>query len=486
MSAPVRVAGPTPAAVGEGAPRPAAYLHSVSAQALARVIYVGSGAIVFIMLARRFGPAELGLYALVLSLQNIAITAGDLGTTSLLSRDLVASGAGWRRYLGAFIMFRLLLGFLVGGTAALLVGLWSPDELLGALLVCALLLPLNAARFFDPIFQFAGRPYWSTWLALGYAALLPAATWLALADRSTVAAAAGSAFALTGAAYGAAGLVLIVLAGRPLFDHAAIQRIPLIASGASALGAVSLLSMLTLRLDVPLIEWLGGSAAVGLYNAAFRFFDLGVAVVVTLQTPLVPLLARLAAVDRVRLALVCRSLMGWTAALGVAGTLLTACLGPTVLELLFGLPYRSAGAVLALLAAKLTLATLNLLLVLCLMVVAPIGRLWISSAAALATNLALNLLLIPMLGATGAGLAALACELPQLAITALFVRSAHFGIFDCVPWPRVGSAVLAGTVAAALPGSPLLRALLAVGVFAGALRVLRIWPANPLPRMRIN
>ena len=72
---------------------PAAYLRSAAAQALARVLYVASGTIVYVALARLLGPAELGRYALVVTLQNMAVAAADLGTTSLLSRDLVASGA---------------------------------------------------------------------------------------------------------------------------------------------------------------------------------------------------------------------------------------------------------------------------------------------------------------------------------------------------------------------------------------------------------
>ena len=332
MSAREPVAKPATAPASTSGPRPAAYLHSVSAQALARVLYVGSGAIVFVLLARRFGPAELGRYALVLSLQNIGVIAADLGTTSLLSRDLVASGAGWRRYVGAFMLFRLVLGVLVGGVAALLAEWWSPGTLRWAFLVCALLLPLNAARFWDPMFQFVGRPYWSAWLGLGYAVLLPAATWLMLAGRGDEAAAASSAFACVGAVYGAAGVLLMFRAVRPVFGRAAFRRLPVIASGAAALGAISLFSMLTLRLDVLLIDGLSGSADLGRYNAAFRLFDLGVAIIVTLQTPLVPLLALLAAEDRARLAPVCRNLMGWTAALGTAGTLFAACLGPALLE----------------------------------------------------------------------------------------------------------------------------------------------------------
>ena len=463
----------------------ASYLRSVSAQALARLLYILSGTVAFVAVARLLGPYELGRYALVINLQNLAVTAADLGTTSLLARNLVTV-AEHRSYAGSFMMFRLALGGAVGVTMAALTLALAPLDLMPALLVCAALLPLNAARFFDPIFQFQGRPYRSAWLAGLYAVALGtlnAAALMAPSDRATWSAAA---FAVAGGIYGLAGLVVLMRTVRPRLDRSVLPALPAIGRAALPLGVIGLLSMLTLRLDVLMVEWLGGSLTLGLYNAAFRFFDLGVAVIVTLVTPLVPVLARLATQERARLAAAFATTAQAVAAALSLCAILAPRLGPTVLTLLYGPAYAVAGPALGLLAWKLLLGTLNLLLISYLMSIGPIGWLWLGSAAALGVNLALNLVLIPAFGLQGAAQAAMLCELPQLLVTLWFVSRAGLAPWAGTWWPRLLGAILAGTLASAIPAPALLQAAISATVFLVTLSRLSAWPANPLPLLHVD
>lgn len=90
------------------------YTSSVSAQALARVAYVMSGTIVFVVLARVLGPTALGGYVYAINLITIAVAVADLGSTAILARDLVASADGRTVYLANFMSLRFLLAVAVG------------------------------------------------------------------------------------------------------------------------------------------------------------------------------------------------------------------------------------------------------------------------------------------------------------------------------------------------------------------------------------
>jgi O-antigen/teichoic acid export membrane protein len=460
------------------------YGRSVSAQALARVVYIAAGTLVFVLLARTLGPDGLGRYALVVSLFNIATALADLGTTSLLSRDLAAPSSR-PQVVGCFVLFRLALSGAVSVLAAAMAAALAPPGDLALLLACCALVPLSAARFFDPVFQVYGRPFLSAWLALGYAAIMPALTALALVLSSDPARWAVIAYAGSGALYGGAGALMLIRLVRPRFLAVNAADVWDLAAHAMPLGVSSLLGILTLRLDVVLLGWLGTSTMVGEYNAAFRFFDLGVAVIVTALTPLVSVFAHLAAQGGARLRDAFLPVLQVTTAGCLLAALIAPALSPTILSLLYGPAYLVAAPVLDVLAWKLAAGSVNLLLVSLLMTVASIRFVWITAVAGLACNIGLNLLLIPRFGIMGAAAAALLAEAPQIAVTlAMFSRA--------LQWPmhrgwgrRLGATALATLIALhACPGPGVVRAVAATAVFLGMLRLLRAMPANPLPGLR--
>ena len=116
------------------------------------------------------------------------------------------------------------------------------------------------------------------------------------------------------------------------------------------MGVGSLFVMLNMRADVFLLARLASDTAVGLYSAAFRFYDLAALVAVILATPILPIFAAQAAVDRSGLRSVYRRLNDLLGVVLIPVAVLAPIFSPTVMTLAFGEPFRAASPVLDVLA----------------------------------------------------------------------------------------------------------------------------------------
>lgn len=458
------------------------YTVSLSAQALARVVYVASGAAAFVLLARLLGPTKLGAYVYATNLITVVAAFADLGSTGILARDLVASGNRRAVYLADFLALRLIMAVGVAIGAAGAVVAMAERELLLPLLMCCGLLPLFAARFFDPVFQVAERAWLSLLLAGSYGLVMIAGSLLAALLTSQPVFWCVLVYVVSGAAYGVAGLLLAQSLVRPRFRAVTMDGIRGIVTAAGPFCLGSLFGMLTARLDVFLLAAYGTTAMVGQYNAAFRFADLGMAVVITVLTPLVSVFAGLAAADRRSLLRAFEAMMRFVATWATATAVLAPAATPIVVRLLYGPAYAAAAPVLDILAWKFQVAFINMLMFAALMTIASIRFTWWNSALALLVNVAMNLLLIPRLGIMGAGLASLASELVQTAVDLAFLLAAVGHVVTAAWWKRLLLATLCAAVVvhAPLGIDRIWLAGPAALAFFGVLRLLRALPANPL------
>lgn len=459
------------------------YTASLSAQALARVAYVLSGATVFVLLARLLGPSALGQYVFATNLIAVVAALADLGSTGILARDLVASGERRAIYLAEFLVLRVILGAAMAVPAIAIVVVTAPGELLVPLIACCVLLPLMAARFFDPVFQVAGRSWLSLVLSSVYAVAMVAGAAAAALFTARPVFWAVAVYVVCGVAYGIAGLLMSRRLIRADFRLASRQGMRAIVDAAWPFCLGSLFGMLTARFDVFLVEALGTSAMVGQYNAAFRFIDLGLAVVITVLTPLVSVFAGLAAADRRALLRAFDAMMRFVAMWSTAIAVLAPTLTPLVIQILYGPRFAVAVPVLNILAWKFQVAFINLLMFCTLMTVASIRFTWWNSALALAVNIGANLLLIPRFGILGAGIASLASELVQTAIDLAFLLAALGQVFVIGWWTRLAVASLCASavVYAPIDADRIWLLLPAALVFFGLMRLMRAIPGNPLP-----
>lgn len=465
------------------------YGRSLSAQAVSRVVYILAGAAVFVMLARLLGPEDFGAFTWAATFLTVACTLADLGMTPILARDLVATGARRDVWLADFLALRLLLGLSVAPVVALAVALLAPEDLKGVLWAAVLVLPLLAARFFDPIFQVIGRP----WLALPMAALYAVASvGAALAGafsadpvRMTI-----LAHIAAGALYGAVGLAATLRLLRPRLRAASLRGVRDVARAVTPMALSSLMAALATRIDIFVIAEVGTETMVGLYGAAYRFMDLGAAVIVTVLAPLLAVFAALKA-EPGRLLAGFHAMLRLIASASIACGILAIGLAEPVMTLVYGVDYAPAAPALALLAWKFVLAFVNLTVFALVLTCAPIGYSVWNMAMSVAVTGGLSALLVPDHGITGAAFAALVAEMGQLSVNLYMARRAQPGALERRWWARVLPAAAAGLAVALLPWAGpgslpgVVTAVTGAAVFGALLAVLRALPANPLPVLAV-
>ena len=451
-----------------------AYGINLLGQAAGRGIYLLAGFSAFVMVAKVAGPDALGRYGIALAAVAVAVIAADFGTTLTFAARIGACPAEARdAELAEILSARLIVG--AGTGIVLLCALpLLPAATRPALALAALTMPLVAARFLDALFQVCGRPGWSAYPSLSNAAVLVLGTGLALrlgapeAVLSVVAVAAG-------ASYGAVGLALAarLLPLRPAALRAGLAYL----RRAAGVGISNALGTLNARIGLTMLAAFGGAADVGLFTAGYRFFELGVAVAITLATPMVPIFGRAAASGglpaQVRLAL------RWLLTAAGPGCVAAWVLADPVVRLLFGPEYGPSVPVLRIAAPMAAAMIVATVLFAALIALGRTGFAVLSGATGCAVNAAACLLLIPAAGATGAALAALAAEVAMLGVVAaVFTRAAG---------PPVAAsdlpAILVPTLAmgACVAASPAGLSLLAVpaGLALAAVTAVLLRPRSP-------
>ena len=285
-----------------------------------------------------------------------------------------------------------------------------------------------------------------------------------------------------GVFYGATGLLMAWHLMRPQLQSASRTGMWTIVGTAWPFCLGSLFAMLTARVDVFLIEVLGTSAMVGQYNAAFRFVDLGMAVVITVLTPLLTVLTRLAFADRASLGRAFDAMMCFVATGATAIAVLAPTLTAVVLKLVYGPQFEIAAPTLNVLAWKFQVAFINLLMFATLMTVASIRFTWWTSALALCANVIANIVLIPQLGILGAGVASLASELVQTGVDLVFVIAALGRVLTAGWWKKLAFVSLCASAVVHAPIGLDRIWLLAPAalVFFGLLYIMKAIPSNPL------
>ncbi|HET9111143.1 MAG TPA: glycosyltransferase [Ktedonobacterales bacterium] len=361
-----------------------------------------------VLAARSLPPSSYGDLMLCAGMVDIAAVITDAGLTVSATQELaMASPQRARRLIGTVFWLKLALGAVASGVA------------LGALVM----LPFTPVARSLMLLLAPGLVFISlNSLSLLFRARLDTGYTLVAAAVSTLAGGYGAfsvylsaptadGFArvrlLMLAVGGALTLTLVAVKYRPGwgFDWAFARRL----LGASALLGLALaLNILYYRIDVPLLALIAGSGAVATYTSAYRVLDVATLLPVTAATAALPLLSAQRS-KRSLSAFVSQYLeLALVFGLLIAATLTSAA--HPVLAALYGDRYDAAYPTMVALAwvAGMTLIT---------NVFSPLAvalnrrRLLLgASGVALLVNVALNLLLIPYLGALGSALATLATE----------------------------------------------------------------------------
>jgi O-antigen/teichoic acid export membrane protein len=212
------------------------------------------------------------------------------------------------------------------------------------------------------------------------------------------------------------------------------------------LGAGMLLRRMTVHLGTVLLAVLATSAAVGLYNSAYRVLQMAEIAAIGLVGVLFPTLSRLsqASVEDFRRLFrdSLRILIFISASLGAWFLVL----GHELMALVYGPAFREAGPSLGLLGLAMAFVVPGTLFHVAFSVLGEQRRFMALTAMGLLLNGLLNLVLIPWLGSTGAALATLGSEVVMFATMAVALqRLALPGDYLRV-YPRAALAATAATL----------------------------------------
>lgn len=227
---------------------------------------------------------------------------------------------------------------------------------------------------------------------------------------------------------GIVSLALLILVYRPglVFSSRAARTL---LTAAVAFGLSQVLNVLFVRIDVPLLALLGGNIEVAVYTSAYRILDVVSLLPVAAAGVALPLMASIGQDKISSLRAFIQQYLELAVVAGMLVALALTLLGDPILEVLYGGRYAASGPSLRVLAwAGAAMFVTN---VFAPLVVALDRRrtLVFATALGLATNVGLNVVLIPHFGPVGAAWATMVTEVTVTAPLAwVSARTMHWRV----------------------------------------------------------
>jgi O-antigen/teichoic acid export membrane protein len=437
-------------------------------------------------IARRLGSSRYGMFTLAFTFVSIFKIFTGMGLRALTVREVASARAGGRRFASRVLGLRLLLALLAVCAAlgvVFLLGYPLETRLAIAIALPTLLLEVPATAAKD-VFQAFER--------MEYVAVVDLAVRLTTAVGAVSVLLLGFGLYAVVLAYAAGSLVAAVLGLilcrrrfiplRPDFSREEWQAqlragLPFALTG--------LLSSLYIHIDVLMLSKLSDSAAVGLYNAATNLVYRLTFLSDALATAAFPALSATYWVDRPRAESILRRLTFFNLLLGIPAALLGTFAAEGIILLIYGAQYASAIIVFRVAVCVVPLMFLTMLLNYALGAIRRQHLVAGISAANLAFNVGLNLVLIPRFNELGAAMATVATEVFALMLFVLAARRGFHRIFDTGRTLRL---LLAGVLAAAggtaaLRIHPVLAVVTSGALFAAGVVALRAATPADLRRL---
>lgn len=419
------------------------------------------------VLARQEGPEALGVFVLALAWTELASTPIDMGFDRHFLRLVARDRAQLDRGLYNVLYLKLRRAVPFAGASWLLVWLLDYDDRTVAAVVLLTVVYLLDSASYTLFSAFNGLERADLiGRVLVVQRLLSAALGLAaIALGFGVVGAAGGYVVAAALGLGVAFRLLGRHVGRPRFQLPPGPRAEL---GRQSLpfAAQEVLSAGLARLDAVLLSVLATQSVVGLYGAAYRLLDATLFISTALCGSFAAMFTYLDETSEPTIRAVFARSLKVSVALLLPCTIALAVLPGPILSLLFGDRFTAATGALRYLAP--TVTVLGIVMLCGSLIASRLNpRLLLRCfVIGFVVNLAANLALIPTLGATGAALAMLLCEV-VLAAEMLRLCSGAVGappVVSTLGAAVAGAAVMAGALALLGPVVPVVLALAAGGL----------------------
>lgn len=428
----------------------------------------------YLLLAQALGAVEFGKYMFALSFTLLFNALGDLGLSTIFTREVSRAPARTRELLRPVLTIKLALSgvVLLAVPIAARLGPGGAESLALVVPIVAGMLLNSTALVFDGLLRAAGRAGRSG---------------LNLTLQSTVALACGA---------GLLGFGLGPRAGAYAFLVGAIVRTlsalawsrdlwgPAVARGepgavavaspaartvtlpspspwallreAAPVALIGIFIAVYFRIDAVVLRSLQGDRAVGLYAGAYRMFEAFVMLAMTFRSVLFPVMSRAADGPAGSLAVLCRKSIRLNLLFTFGVAVFFTFEAPAIVRVVLGPGYAASAPALAILMWALPGSYMaDTLLFLITAQRRQALATWAMGVTA-GVNVALNLVLVPRFSILGSSVATVASEWLSFALLfAMFQRAAPVPGVAAVVWrPLVAGAVLAAGLAALSARTP--------------------------------
>jgi O-antigen/teichoic acid export membrane protein len=375
--------------------------------ASANVAFKLLGFVVLTQLARGLGPAEFGFVMFALATCELAALATEFGSSAHLTREVAVAPPAVRRLLGEVLGVRLVLCVAYLALMALFAMTLPPGQGAAFLAIAVYAGLKDLSRAHSAAFYGTRRVVRGVAAFAVHLIVLAAGIWLAIAF--------GSGAGAVAIAYLLSGIALMAISWSLGREFGAVRPSlaawrPVVQASLPLFG-LGLLTMIQLRIDSSLLGLLRPYADVATYEASARLFEASQSIVRPLALVFLPIAAGLAA--RHAYAEVRRSLIQLGAlalAAGAATAAAAAAFADPVILLVYGAAYAPAAEVMRIHFAATPFVFVGAVALFHLTALRRERAALLCAAASIAVNVALDLLLIPLMGPAGAAIATLAAE----------------------------------------------------------------------------
>ena len=413
------------------------------AQILGKLVSLGF----YVVMARMLGEEGFGAYIFALSLAQLMVVFAGFGIDEWIGRTVARDPTTAPRMMMDALVAKTVfgtLGAVLAVVSAVVAGYSSAVQATVALLAAGALLELGMNTF-NAVYQGLDD------LRVPAAAALLQRVSIGLIG--IVALLAGAGIVVAAAIYFACTLVAAIVVATRLAAHGVKPEMPPSPAGALtlvrttfALGLTVLLNTALFRIDTVLLSLIKDNAAVGFYGAAYRLLESPLFLAYALTGALLPSLARATRTSTPPIGeLAAVGLKLILSALAPIGTVF-AVLAEPIVELLFSADYAPAIPAVRILGGAAALYGVGYF---CTFVLIGQGKQRVLpkiTAVVLVSNVALNLVLIPVWSFRGA---ALVTSLSELAL-AVALLTFTVRITGPLPVRRIVSGPLAGCAAIAV------------------------------------
>ena len=445
---------------------------NAAVQVVGTILSALVGLATFLALARGFGPAAYGDFAIATAYLSFPIVIADVGLTAGVLREISARPDRTEPAMRAFLPLSASLSAVI---VALLVGI-------------ALVMPFADRAKLTIAIGSVGA--FLTLMTLSTAPVLQARLEMHWAVAATVAGRLLTfllviAVLLTGLGFAAAvGAWVVGIAVSFAIQLAAVARVisirPTIdlsywrtlASGSIVLGGANALGQINMRMNTVLLGLFRPSAEVGYYAAAHRAVEVAHTTAGTVGITAFPPLARFLETGDPRFGRLIQRAFDVLLASAAPVMIVMVAFPEDILRWTAGPDFESGAVVLAIFAAFVPFAFINLILSRVLTTFHEDRLLMVAAASAVACTILLTVILVPPYGLEAAALITVGAEIVTFSCLAggLHVR---YGMFPSV---RYGGTILAAAalpvlLVLVLPGPPYLVLLAAVVTYALAIAV---------------